>query len=347
MSAPSFAQAARLPVIILTGFLGAGKTTLLDRLLRQKGASKSAIIVNEWGEAGLDHELLRSNTGTDAMLLSGGCVCCTARSDLTDTLRDLFRRRVLGMIPEFERVIIETTGMADPGPLIHALMAEPLTAARYRLGGVVTVVSAPDGEAQMDVHAEAIAQIAMADRLIVSKSDLANTDATARLIARMLRINPLAQLEVARFGEVNPMKLLSEQDWTEIPVPTKEMADGQDRHGDGIRTVTARYDAPLDAHALKTALKEIAGHIGPKLIRLKGIVRLTGESQPMAVHGVGSALYPLVPVADTAAATSRLVFILKSTEPAAVPALLDRLLPGRLLPDRLTAEDQADNAAKA
>jgi G3E family GTPase len=335
-----------LPVTILTGFLGSGKTTLLARLLRQSGLEKTAVIVNEWGEIGLDHELLRVKGGEDAILLAGGCVCCTARSDLADTLRDLFRKRVLGSIPEFDRVIIETTGLADPAPLIHTILADPVTAARYRLGGVVTLISALDADAQMDFHAEAVKQAAMADRLILTKTDLASAEATRRIVRRLGQVNPLVVPIMANFGEVDPSVILAERDWTVLPPDSTDPdatlcgpdcgPDGHDHghhhhhdHDDGIRTVSARYAAPLDAEALTAALKALAEHFGDGLLRAKGIVHVQGQDQALAIHGVQRTVYPPIPVPSDGSATSRLVFIMRGVAESEILTVLDRYLPNR------------------
>lgn len=196
----------RLPVSVLTGFLGSGKTTLLQRLLRHPDMSRVAVVINEFGEVGLDH-LLVAKASENMVVMDGGCVCCSIRGDLVDTLKDLFLKRVRGDIPEFDRVVIETTGLADPAPVIHTLMTDPLLAARFRLDGVIATVDAAHGMSQLDQQPESVKQAAVADRIVLTKADVATSVATLALCKRLAEINPAAPIIPAAFGDVAPKAL--------------------------------------------------------------------------------------------------------------------------------------------
>ena len=198
----------RLPVSLLTGFLGSGKTTVLNHLLRQPALAKTAVVINEFGAIGLDHELVESSS-EEMVLLQSGCLCCTIRGDLLDTLRNLFLRRVKGEIPAFNRVVIETTGLADPAPILHTLMTDPLLAARYRLDGVIATVDAATGNATLDRQIESVKQAAVADRLILTKVDLVARDEVEALARRLRDLNPGAPIWRALNGRVSPSQLFN------------------------------------------------------------------------------------------------------------------------------------------
>src|SRR5438105_8728137 len=201
MSAPE--PSSLIPVTLLSGFLGSGKTTVLNHVLKQPEMAATAVIVNEFGEIGLDH-LLVEQSSEDVVLLNSGCLCCTVRNDIVDTLTNLFVDRVKGKIPFFTRVAIETTGLADPAPILHTLMTEPIVAARYMLDGVVTTVDAVNGPGTLDRQPEAVKQAAVADRLLLTKTDLAEPAARRGIEARLALLNPSAPVIPVAQGAVDP-----------------------------------------------------------------------------------------------------------------------------------------------
>ena len=192
-----------IPVSLLTGFLGSGKTTVLNHVLHHPAMEKSAVIVNEFGEVGLDHEL--TVTGAeDMVLLNSGCLCCTVRGDLVNTLRDLMMLRLREDVPSFERILIETTGLADPAPILHTLMSDQLVTNYFRLDGVIATVDAVNGEDTLDRQFESVKQAAVADRILVTKTDLVEPGIVASLEARLATINPAAPRQHVTNGEVEP-----------------------------------------------------------------------------------------------------------------------------------------------
>lgn len=196
----------RMPVSILTGFLGSGKTTLLKALLAHPGMNRVAVIVNEFGEIGLDHALIEK-IEEDAVLLNSGCLCCTVRGDLLDTLKSLYKRRAKGEVAPFDRIVIETTGLADPAPILHTMMSDGFLVTRFTLDGVVAVVDAVNAPWQLDQQFESVKQVAVADRIVLSKTDIAPDDASAALEERLYAINPAAPILRAVSGAIEPAAL--------------------------------------------------------------------------------------------------------------------------------------------
>ena len=206
--APTAAE-QRIPVTVLTGFLGSGKTTLLNKLLRRPELADTAVIINEFGEIGLDHLLVEKSDDEGMVTLNSGCLCCTVRGDLVRTMSELFLKRARGEVSPFKRMVVETTGLADPAPILHTLMTDPLLASRYRLDGVVTTVDGVNGGSTLDNHEEAIKQAAVADRILLTKVDIADAVPLAELKARLHQLNPGAPFHVIQSGEIDPNEILN------------------------------------------------------------------------------------------------------------------------------------------
>lgn len=270
-----------IPVSVITGFLGSGKTTLLARLLRDPGMARTAVIINEFGAVGLDHELVEASDES-LIELSNGCLCCNVRSDLVLTLNELAAKRAAGSVPRFERVVIETTGLADPAPILHALMTDRAVNEAYALDGVITTVDALTGIAALDNHPESVRQAAVADRLLVTKTDVPNHRA-AELCARLAQINPGAPVLEIAGGSVAPAALF---DCNDAGHP-RWLAHNGHAHTSGIASFALVRDKPLHAVTLPLLLEALAENCGADLLRLKGIVNVIEEpARPAVIHGV-------------------------------------------------------------
>jgi G3E family GTPase len=279
-----------LPVSVITGFLGSGKTTLLSRLLRDPAFERTAVIINEFGPVGLDHLLVESSD-EQILTLEGGCVCCTVRGDLVRTAGSLLARRAAGTVTPFERIVIETTGLADPAPIVHALMTDRDIAEALRLEAVVATVDAAAGVATLDAHPESVKQAALADCIVVTKSDLADPAANG-LAGRLHALNPAAPKLTAAHGALDAARLFDARAYDPARYDPALFEASAHRHG-GINTFCLRRAKPLHAATLSLFLQLVAEHCGARLLRLKGLVDvLESPGRPAVIHGVQHVFHP-------------------------------------------------------
>jgi dihydroorotase len=335
--------ASLIPATLLTGFLGSGKTTVLNHVLKQPGMAATAVIVNEFGEIGLDH-LLVERSSEDVVLLNSGCLCCTVRNDIVDTLTSLFVDRAKGKIPWFTRVVIETTGLADPAPILHTLITEPIVAARYTLDGVVTTVDLVNGAGTLDRQPEAVKQAAVADRLLLTKADLAEPAARQRFEARLAAINPSAPLIPVARGAVDPARLFNlgffdpatksvdVQRWLRDEAFAAGHQHHHDdkhsdpnRHDDRIRAFCIIRERPIPWGVLSGWLDGLATMRGDDLLRFKAVVALSDRpDQPVVLHGVQHLFHPpvLLPQWPSEDRRTRMVFITRDLPQEMIEAAL-------------------------
>lgn len=341
MSAPQ-----HIPVNVLTGFLGSGKTTLLKRLLGEPAFDNCAVLINELGEIGLDHLLLdrvENRPENETVVLQNGCICCGVRDDLRQALRDLYDRREQGVIPAFDRVIIETTGLADPMPVLATIDIDPVLRHHYRLGNVVTTIDAVNAQQQQTEHDEWTAQVAVADRLVITKADLADPNRIEAVRSALREVNAPAWICVSSgnvgdadvlLGEDAGAKHIDEKEvrrWfpkgllnpdsvgarTERLVPWRPPAAA---HTPGVSTLALTFDEPLDWVAFGIWLSMLLNSRGADIFRVKGILWLRDADAPIAVHGVRHIVHPPVhlPAWPGDDRQSRLVFIGRLPQRAAV-----------------------------
>ena len=300
------------PVIVVTGFLGSGKTTLLNHMLRHPSLADAAVLVNEFGAVGLDHVLVEA-MDESTVLLESGCLCCTIRGDLKDAIIALNSRRARGEIPAYRRLIVETTGLADPAPILFTLSADPVLKHHYRLGTVITTVDGVNGLRQLERHPESVKQATVADRIVLTKSDIADEVTLARLRARLARLNGSADHVTAVNGRVDVPRLLRAdvydvrtkgaevRRWLAAEAKTAAAAaDGDShahahdisRHDETIHSFTLSFDGALDWTAFGIWLTMLLHTHGERVLRVKGILNVAGTDAPVIINGVQHVVHP-------------------------------------------------------
>ena len=300
-------QITQIPVTVITGFLGSGKTTLLSSILKKKEMQKTAVIINEFGEIGLDHALIE-HTDENIVELQSGCICCTIQGDLNKTLIDLFDKMMNGKVSSFNRVLIETTGLANPVPIIHTLMSSIELIRIYSLDGVITVVDSVNGEKTLDLHEESLKQLALAEKIILSKTDIIDKDEIKSLIYRIKEINPVSQIVYSKFGNIPLEEIFGLGAYD----PYKKSADVKNwlaaekykdkkhhhhhdvnRHNENIRAFSMMSENPVNMIAFSFFRDMITAALGANLLRMKGIINIAGEERPAVIHGVQHIFHPV------------------------------------------------------
>jgi G3E family GTPase len=341
----------RVPVTLLTGFLGAGKTTLLNTVLNDATAGRIAVIVNEFGETGLDHDLIEEVGEEEIVLMQSGCLCCSVRGDLAGTIESLLARRDAGAL-SFDRVVIETTGLADPGPILQTLLVDPVLAYTTRMDGVVTVADAANGPATLDAQFEAVSKAAMADLIVLSKTDLVPPEQVEKIEARLKGINPGVRIVRAVRGEgvagqiwglsgLRPGAAAADVlAWTRVPDPVPDPLANlsglrHDRpaghvvspHDARIGTASILLDEPIPDDVFDIWLDRLIALRGLDILRVKGIVFLEGIETPFVFHGVQHIFDPPVPLRDWSGGDrrSRIVVIARDISRPELQRSLDML----------------------
>lgn len=343
-----------IQVSLLTGFLGSGKTTLLNNLVKHPDMIETAVLINEFGEIGLDHHLVEQ-VDDNTVLLNAGCLCCTIQGDLVNTLSEMFIKRVKKQVPYFRRVLIETTGLADPAPIIHMMMTAPVISNRYALDGIITTVDAVNADGQFNRHQESVKQAAVADRIVITKSDLVTPAELDALSERLDTLNPGAPKVLAVMGEISPdqlfdtglydpkSKTIDVQRWLRDEAYVKNADDddhGHDhdhghhdhahdvnRHDESIAAFCVTREEPLDWEAFVAWVRILIGQHGEKLLRIKGILNIAGRDRPIAVHGVQHMFHDPAELAEWPDddRRSRIVFITHDLDRSVIEDKLDSL----------------------
>jgi len=325
----------RLPVNILTGFLGSGKTTLLNRLLRDPAFANCAVLINEFGEVGIDHHLVESVDG-DVVLLRSGCVCCTIRGDLSAAMRDLYDRRERGTIPPFARLLIETTGLADPTPVLATVMHDPVLRHHFRPGNVIATVDALHASGQLENYPESRKQVALADRLVLTKSELAGPATVDALIAELALLNPAAELSLANAPILDAEALLGQdmfQPSGKIDEVGRWLRAAEQRQYFPVHRADPNHHRDIEAFVLEPGegidwsvfslwLSLLLHRHGDHVLRVKGLLHVDGAETPVAIHGVQQLMHPPQHLSrwPEGPRRSSVVFIVRGLQPERVKA---------------------------
>jgi G3E family GTPase len=324
MNSSSVEAATRaIPVTVLTGFLGSGKTTLLQRLLQSPKLARTVVLINELGEIGLDH-LLVERVDESLVLLQSGCICCSIRDDLKTALRGLLSRRERGEIPEFDRVVIETTGIADPGPILYTLLGEPVVRHHFQSGNVVTTVDAVNASLHLSRNPEGVKQVAAADWLVITKTDLADPAQVTAVRDELGRINPSAGTLDALHDQIDPDSLLAPGRFESKPRLAMQAATAGGylgewrRHSDQVASLSIALDEPLDWTAFGIWLSMLLNRHGDNVLRVKGILQVQGMATPVFINAVQHIVHPPQHLErwPTADHRSRIVFITRGIDHA-------------------------------
>ncbi|HEY1057140.1 MAG TPA: GTP-binding protein [Limnobacter sp.] len=277
-----------IPVTILTGFLGSGKTTLLNRILKENHGLKIAVIENEFGEEGVDNDLLLQNEQENIVEMNNGCLCCTVRGDLVRILGDMAARKKKGEI-KFDRVVIETTGMADPGPVAQTFFVDDVVAESYLLDAVITVVDAKHGMQQLDEHREIQQQVGFADRILLSKTDLASTDEVQTLKKRLAKMNARAEQMISDHGNAPVAKLLDVKGFnlnSILDIAPDFLDEDKHTHNDEIQSFVFKSTKPFDGQKFEEFMGSVTQVYGPDMLRYKGILSIKGSDRRALFQGV-------------------------------------------------------------
>ena len=278
----------QIPVTILTGFLGSGKTTLLNRILQEQHGHRIAVIENEFGEAGIDNELLVQDRDEQIIEMNNGCICCTVRGDLVRILGELHAKKAAGQL-HFDRVVIETTGLADPAPVAQTFFVDDYIGQQYLLDAIVTMVDAVHADAQFDEHHEAQEQVGFADRILITKTDLVDAQAVQALKQRVVQMNPRAKVAEARHGVASIDDLLDIRGFNLnaiLEIEPDFLTDVSHEHDDDVTSFVFRAEKPLDLDRTEDFLSGVIQVYGAKLMRYKGVLNVKGQDRRVVIQGV-------------------------------------------------------------